>query len=123
MSVFLSTLRDLARALACGDHQAETVVREERSARAALSRRRFFQATGAVAAGVCLVTLAPPVAPLPLATWRGIPFPPPALYGFSRRIVYSSSTGIELHVNGALVARGAAAIEAIALMDRDGGWR
>ncbi|HWA29026.1 MAG TPA: hypothetical protein VG734_25470 [Lacunisphaera sp.] len=52
MSIILSTLRDLARTLGCGDHQVETVVREERSARAALSRRGLFQAAGAVAYGL-----------------------------------------------------------------------
>lgn len=51
MSVILSTLRDLARTLGCGDHQVETVVREEQSARAALSRRGLFKAAGAVAIG------------------------------------------------------------------------
>jgi hypothetical protein len=58
-SVILSTLRDLARTLGCGDHQAEAVVREERSARAAMSRRGLFKAAGAVAAGVVLAEFAP----------------------------------------------------------------
>ncbi len=58
MSVVLAGLRELARTLGCGAHQAEDAVREERSARAALSRRGFFLAAGAVAAGVCM--------PLPL---------------------------------------------------------
>lgn len=69
MSIILSTLRDLARTLGCGEQQAETVVREERSARVALSRRGFFQAAGAVTAGICLVKLVPPVAALPPGTW------------------------------------------------------
>jgi hypothetical protein len=60
-SIILSpTLRDLASTLGCASHQVESVVREERSARAALDRRGFFRASGAVAAGV--------VMPLPVAT-------------------------------------------------------
>lgn len=54
MSIILAGIRELARTLGCAAHQAATVVREERSARAALSRRGFFRAAGAVAGGVCM---------------------------------------------------------------------
>lgn len=50
MSIILATLRDLARTLACREEQLD-IVKDDRSARAAFSRRGLFQAAGAVAAG------------------------------------------------------------------------
>lgn len=61
MSVIIAGIRELARTLGCALHQTDDVVREERSARAALGRRGFFRAVGAVAAGVCMPL---PVGPL-----------------------------------------------------------
>jgi hypothetical protein len=43
----------LARTLRCRSDQAESVVRDERSARASFTRRGLFRAAGAVAAGTC----------------------------------------------------------------------
>ena len=49
--MILAGLRELARALGCRDDQADDVVKSAPSARMAMSRRGFFRATGAVAAG------------------------------------------------------------------------
>lgn len=76
MSVILSTLRDLARTLGCGDHQVETVVREERSAHAALSRRGLFKAAGAVALGTVVSAPVPKTyeITLELGSWVWVKF-------------------------------------------------
>jgi hypothetical protein len=49
--ILRATLDTLAYVLKCGGHQAEDVVRDERSARASFTRRGLFRAAGAVAAG------------------------------------------------------------------------
>ena len=51
MSILVSGIRELASTLGCAPHQAESVVREEQSARLAFARRGLFVAAGAVALG------------------------------------------------------------------------
>ncbi len=50
MGIVRATLQDLAKLLGVKESQLD-VVKEEKSAKAALSRRGLFQAVGAVAAG------------------------------------------------------------------------
>lgn len=70
--IFLATLKDLAKTLGCSLHQLDCV-KEERSARAAIDRRGFFKAVGAVAAGVCMsLPLAEPVLVGGVYTWADI---------------------------------------------------
>ncbi len=50
MGIVRATLQDLAKLLGVGEHQLD-VMHEEKSAKAALSRRGLFKAVGAVTAG------------------------------------------------------------------------
>jgi hypothetical protein len=57
--ILRATISTLARCLGVRDDQAESVLRSEASARAALSRRGLFRAAGAVAAGVAFGDVVP----------------------------------------------------------------
>lgn len=59
MGLIQATIETLASVLGCRQDQAEDVVHSHASARAAMSRRGFFMAAGAVAAGVVMLDAAP----------------------------------------------------------------
>ncbi len=72
MGIILATLKDLAKTLGCSLHQLDCV-KEERSARAAIDRRGFFKAVGAVAAGVCMpLSIQEPVLVGSVYSWADI---------------------------------------------------
>lgn len=95
--MLIATLRDLAKTLGCRPDQADDVVRSEPSARAALSRRGLFKATGAVAAGTCFADrIAPLIIFVPidkgLRTWFR-PNQPLDLLWSLERTIWRNDTG------------------------------
>jgi hypothetical protein len=58
MGIIRATLHDLSKLLGVKEHQLD-VVKEEKSARAALSRRGLFKAVGAIAAGTLFTESVP----------------------------------------------------------------
>lgn len=74
MGLIQATIETLASVLGCRQDQAEDVVHSPASARAAMSRRGFFKAAGAVAAGVVMLDAATAEAAAP-EYFRGIDHP------------------------------------------------
>lgn len=61
-----SALQTFARMLGIAEHQAEDALHSERAAKAVLSRRSFFAAGAALAAGTAFAEIHVPVVPPPI---------------------------------------------------------